>query len=106
LKQLWSSAAGNRCAEDADVAFLPVNGAITQFPNMTPRDIPADLMRDQAASAVILEARVACPIHYGAFHNPPVYVELPDVERTFLAASDRLGVVQKIVAPGNEVAIR
>ena len=65
-----------------NVAFLPINGAITQFPNMKPSGVPADLMPDQAASAAaILEARVACPMHYGAFHNPPIYVELPDVER-------------------------
>jgi L-ascorbate metabolism protein UlaG (beta-lactamase superfamily) len=89
-----------------DVAFLPINGAITQFPNMKPSGIPADLMPDQAASAAaILETRVACPIHYGAFHNPPVYVELPDVERMFLEAADRLGVVSQIIDPGNEIAI-
>ena len=90
-----------------NVAFLPINGAITQFPNMTPSGFPADLMPDQAASAAaILEARVACPMHYGAFHNPPVYVELPDVERTFLEAADRLGIVSQIIEPGNEIAIR
>jgi L-ascorbate metabolism protein UlaG (beta-lactamase superfamily) len=89
-----------------DVAFLPINGAITQFPNMKPSGIPADLMPDQAASAAaFLEARVACPIHYGAFHNPPVYVELPDVERIFLEAADRFGVVSQIIDPGNQIAI-
>ena len=66
-----------------NLAFLPINGAITQFPNMTPSGIPADLTPAQAASAAaILEAKVACPMHYGAFHSPPVYVEFPDAERT------------------------
>jgi hypothetical protein len=45
-------------------------------------------------------------MHYGAFHNPPVYVELPDVERTFLEAADRLGIVSQIIEPGNELTIR
>jgi L-ascorbate metabolism protein UlaG (beta-lactamase superfamily) len=89
-----------------NIAFLPINGATTQFPNMKPSSIPADLMPDQAASAAaILEARVACPMHYGAFHNPPVYVELPDVERNFLEAADRLGIFAQIIEPGKEIAI-
>jgi L-ascorbate metabolism protein UlaG (beta-lactamase superfamily) len=80
-----------------DVAFLPINGAITQFPNMKPSAIPADLMPAQAASAAaILEAGVACPIHYGAFHNPPVYVELPDVERMFLKQPTGLELSRKL----------
>jgi L-ascorbate metabolism protein UlaG (beta-lactamase superfamily) len=73
---------------------------------MKPSGIPADLMPDQAASAAaILEARVACPMHYGAFHNPPLYVESPDVERTFQEAADRLGIVSKIIEPGSEITI-
>jgi L-ascorbate metabolism protein UlaG (beta-lactamase superfamily) len=89
-----------------NIAFLPINGAVTQFPGMKPSGIPADLMPDQAAAAAaILGARIACPIHYRAFHNPPVYVELPNVEETFLAATDRLGIVARIVEPGSEVAI-
>jgi len=90
-----------------NIAFLPINGAITQFPNMRPSGFPADLMPDQAASAAaILEAKIACPIHYGAFHNPPFYVESPNVEQTFLAAAERLGVASQIIEPGNEVVIR
>ena len=89
-----------------NVVFLPVNGAVTQFPGMTPSGIPADLTPGQAAAAAaILGAKIACPIHYGAFHNPPVYVEVPAPVQTFLAASDRLGVVARIVEPGGEVAI-
>jgi L-ascorbate metabolism protein UlaG (beta-lactamase superfamily) len=37
-----------------DVAFLPINGAITQFPNMKPSGIPADLMPNQAAAAAAI----------------------------------------------------
>jgi L-ascorbate metabolism protein UlaG (beta-lactamase superfamily) len=89
-----------------NLAFLPINGAITQFPNMTPSGIPADLTPAQAASAAaILEARVACPMHYGAFHSPPVYVEFPDAERMFLEAAGRLGIFVQIIEPGKEIAI-
>jgi L-ascorbate metabolism protein UlaG (beta-lactamase superfamily) len=76
-----------------DIAFLPINGATTQFPRMKPSGIPADLMPNQAAAAAaILETKIACPIHYGAFHNPPFYVECTDAERIFLTAADQLGV--------------
>jgi len=94
-----------RCGPPS-IAFLPINGATTRFPNMTPSGIPADLMPDQAASAAaILEAKLACPMHYGTFHNPPVYAELPDVERTFLEATERLGIFAQIIDPGKEIAI-
>jgi L-ascorbate metabolism protein UlaG (beta-lactamase superfamily) len=90
-----------------NVAFVPINGAITQFPNMKPSGVPADLTPDQAASAAaILEARVACPIHYGAFHNPPVYFESPDVQQAFLEAAQRHGIVSQIVEPGSEIVIK
>jgi hypothetical protein len=33
------------------------------------------LTPDQAAgAAATLGTKIACPMHYGAFHNPPVYV--------------------------------
>jgi L-ascorbate metabolism protein UlaG (beta-lactamase superfamily) len=36
------------------------------------------MVPEQAASAAaILEARTLIPIHYGSFHNPPVYLETP-----------------------------
>jgi L-ascorbate metabolism protein UlaG (beta-lactamase superfamily) len=89
-----------------NIAFLPINGAVTQFPGMRPSGIPADLMPDQAAAAAaILGANIACPMHYGAFDNPPIYVEVANPVQTFLAASDRLGVVARIVEPAGEVAI-
>ena len=73
---------------------------------MKPSGIPADLMPDQAASAAaILGAELACPMHYGAFHSPPVYVEFPDAERTFLEAAGRLGILVQIIEPGKEIAI-
>jgi hypothetical protein len=42
-------------------------------------------------------------MHYGAFHSPPVYVEFPDAERTFLEAAGRLGIL--VIEPGKEIAI-
>jgi hypothetical protein len=44
-------------------------------------------------------------MHYAAFHNPPVYVGLQDVERTFLEVADRLGIFARIIEPGKKIAI-
>jgi len=89
-----------------DLTFLPVNGAITQFPRMKASGVAADLMPDQAAAAAaILETKIACPIHYGAFHNPPLYAEWPNAERIFFRAAEQLGVNARLIQPGCEVAL-
>ncbi|HET6872807.1 MAG TPA: MBL fold metallo-hydrolase [Sporolactobacillaceae bacterium] len=61
-----------------DVVCLPINGAIVQEEGLTPSGLPICMVPEQAASAAaILEARTLIPIHYGSFHNPPVYLETP-----------------------------
>src|SRR5881398_3583524 len=51
-----------------DAVFLPVNGAVCEFPHRTPSSpLPADLDPEQAAvAAELLETPVAVPIHYDA----------------------------------------
>jgi L-ascorbate metabolism protein UlaG (beta-lactamase superfamily) len=76
-----------------DFAFLPINGALVQFPGLDPSGIPSSLTPEQAAAAgKILGAAVTCPMHYGLFENPPVYVDSPDVEAAFLAAAAARGL--------------
>ena len=95
----------SRCGAP-DIAFLPINGAIVQFPGMTPSNVPADLMPSQAAMAAsILGPGISCPIHYGAFHNPPIYVEQPNAELAFLATAEQMQVAVKIVDAGCEVEL-
>jgi hypothetical protein len=73
---------------------------------MTLRDISAELMLDQA-HPLLRSPKPESRVRFTTRRfTTSVYVELPDVEETFLAAADRLGVVLKIVTPGNEVAIR
>ena len=44
-----------------DVAFLPINGAVTRFPNMQPSEIPACLTPAQTVAAgSILGAKQVC----------------------------------------------
>jgi L-ascorbate metabolism protein UlaG (beta-lactamase superfamily) len=84
-----------------DLAFLPINGALVQFPGLDPSGIPSSLTPEQAAAAgKLLGAAVTCPMHYGLFENPPVYVDSPDVEAAFLAASAARGLQVWLAKPG------
>jgi hypothetical protein len=44
-------------------------------------------------------------MHYGAFHNPPLYAEWPNAERIFFEATEQLGVNARLIQPGCEVAL-
>jgi L-ascorbate metabolism protein UlaG (beta-lactamase superfamily) len=75
------------------VAFLPINGVMVRLEGFTPARVPATLTPEQAIeAAVVLGASSACAIHFGLFHNPPTYVEQPDVEQRFRRAADERGV--------------
>lgn len=84
-----------------DAALLPINGPLTAFPTITPSGVPAALTPEQAATAAcLLNAAVAIPIHYDAFHNPPVYVQQPEALRRFEREAGRRGVPTRVLAPG------
>ena len=84
-----------------DLAFLPINGALVQFPGLDPSGIAASLTPQQAAAAAnFLGAAVTCPIHYNLFNNPPVYVDSPGVEAAFLAETAKRGLQVWLAHPG------
>ncbi|MCB0875270.1 MAG: MBL fold metallo-hydrolase [Solirubrobacterales bacterium] len=58
-----------------DAAFVPINGAILDFPHRRPASpIPGVMDPAQAAEAVrLLGARVAVPMHYGGYEGGPWY---------------------------------
>lgn len=60
-----------------DVAFLPVNGPVVDFPLLQPSSpLEAVMTPEEAAVAAhILQAKSVVPIHYGSLHKPPMYVE-------------------------------
>ena len=61
-----------------DWAFLPISGAITVYPGLEPSGLPATLTPKQPAWRLAHAAKF-CPIHYGTFNNPPVYMEQADM---------------------------
>lgn len=70
-----------------DLAFLPVNGPVVDFPLLQPSSpLEAVMTPEQAVVAAnILRAKKLVPIHYGSLHRPPIYIEatevLPRLER-------------------------
>ncbi len=89
-----------------DLAFLPINGPVCEFPHrQPPSPLPAALDPRQAAVAAhLLGARGAVPMHYGAIHNPPVYAQVDDPAAGFVREAEGLGVQVQVVAPGDAVA--
>jgi L-ascorbate metabolism protein UlaG (beta-lactamase superfamily) len=82
-----------------DAAFLPINGA--RFGWRKPvSDVPAVMTPEQAvAAAVVLNARLIVPIHYGVV-GADAYQEVPDPAAALLAAARRRQVAVEIVRPG------
>ena len=90
---------------DLDYAFLPVNGPLVDLPHRRPGSTRPAVMgpAEAAAAAHILQPGEAIPIHYDTIHNPPVYEQTPDPADAFLAAARELGVMARVVEPGELV---
>ena len=85
-----------------DHAFLPINGATVDFPFLQPpRDQAAVMLPEEAARAArMLGARAVTPIHYGALHRPPAYVETADPLGRLHVAGQALGLTIEVHEPG------
>jgi len=91
-----------------DVAFLPVNGAVINFPWTQPpaSAAPAVLTPEQAVDAsAALEAGLLVPIHYGDMHHDDFYRAHPDPEAAVLSAAAERGVEVALVTPGEAVEL-
>lgn len=82
-----------------NVAFLPINAPIVDFPPLRPMSsIEAVMTPEQAAVAAnILKAGFVVPIHYDAMHKPPIYIETANpIERLTASLRDlNLGIMVK-----------
>jgi L-ascorbate metabolism protein UlaG (beta-lactamase superfamily) len=98
----WYQVARRYAAFDA--AFFPINGVIARLSGFTPTDVPATLTPEQAIeAAVVLQARRACPIHHGLFHNPPRYLEQDHALARFRASAQRRSVGMAALHDGESV---
>jgi L-ascorbate metabolism protein UlaG (beta-lactamase superfamily) len=87
-----------------DVAMLPVNGVVAEFPGIEPSHLPATLTPEQAVIAArLLKAAFLCPMHYRQFNNPPVYAEQGDIETRLRRSASAEGVEVRFVRDGEPV---
>ncbi len=86
-----------------DVAFLPINGPVVEFPFLQPPSpLEAVMTPEQAAIAAhILQARLVVPIHYGSLHKPPMYIETPHPAERLRDKLSSLGVRLMLQEPGD-----
>jgi L-ascorbate metabolism protein UlaG (beta-lactamase superfamily) len=73
-----------------DLTFLPVNGVVGQVPGVIPfSDMHGTMTPDQAVTATrILGSKTLVPMHYALFHNPPAYIQFPDLENELTKAGE------------------
>ena len=92
-------------SDPIDVAFLPINGAVCDFPHRQPRSpFPAAMDPRQAAvAAQILGAERVVPMHYDDVHIPPFYVQVDDPSGAFAHAGADLGLKVETLEPGEEL---
>jgi L-ascorbate metabolism protein UlaG (beta-lactamase superfamily) len=74
-----------RRAGPFDVVFVPINGAVVDFPHQQPASpLPAALDPEQAALAgELLGAETVVPMHYGGFAMEPHYRPIADARERF-----------------------
>ncbi|WCB96323.1 hypothetical protein DSM104299_05080 [Baekduia alba] len=90
-----------------DVAFLPINGAVGDFPHRQPASgLSGAMTPEQAvAAAAAMGARRIVPIHYGLFDHPPRYRAIAGAEERLLDAARERDVVVALPALGEQLAI-
>jgi len=89
-----------------DAVFLPVNGAVCNFPHrQPPSPYPVVLTPEKAAvAAAMLGAELAVPIHYNGIDEPGLYEPVDDAAERFAAAAAEQGVETKVLVPGEELS--
>jgi L-ascorbate metabolism protein UlaG (beta-lactamase superfamily) len=89
-----------------DAALLPINGAVVYEPGVINSKQPICMTPEQAVSAArVLRAELLIPIHYGSFHNPPIYFEIDDVESRLHSFAKQENIKAQLLHPLEKVKI-
>ncbi|MBK5231637.1 MAG: MBL fold metallo-hydrolase [Thermoleophilia bacterium] len=88
-----------------DAVFLPVNGAICNFPHrQPPSPFPASLTPEGAAvAASILGTSLAVPIHFDGIHVEGLYEQGEDPGPSFVTAAAEREIDATILEPGQPI---
>lgn len=89
-----------------DAAFLPINGAVVYEPGKIHSKQPICMTPEQTVSAArVLEARQLIPIHYGSFHNPPIYNETSNTEQRLITTAMEENINVHLLKPMEKLVI-
>ncbi len=85
-----------------DVAFLPINGPVVEFPLLQPPSPLEAVMgpKEAAVAAQILKAKSVVPIHYRSLHKPPIYTETSNATQRLSDKLSSLGIRAMLIEPG------
>jgi L-ascorbate metabolism protein UlaG (beta-lactamase superfamily) len=80
-----------RFAGPFDAVFVPINGAVVNFPwRQPPSSLPAVMTAEESVLAArLLGAGAVVPMHYGGFDLEPFYRSASDALPRFVAAAER-----------------
>lgn len=90
-----------------DIALLPINGPVVDFPNRRPPS-PAPVAmtpEDAALAGELLQARRVVPIHYDGYAVDPFYRPVADAQQRLRAAAAGRPYEVAILAPGESLAV-
>jgi L-ascorbate metabolism protein UlaG (beta-lactamase superfamily) len=101
----WWSAA--EAAGPFDAAFVPINGAVLDFPWRQPASTRPGVMTPEEAveAARALGAAQAVPFHHGGFDLDPFYRSIPDALERFLSAAEGAGVETVVLPLGGSLEL-
>lgn len=101
----WWRAA--RSAGPFDAAFLPINGAVVDFPWRQPASpLPAVMTPEQAVHAArALRTSTVVPMHFGGYDFEPYYRSIPDALARFQAAARAAEVAVTVLDAGERLEL-
>jgi L-ascorbate metabolism protein UlaG (beta-lactamase superfamily) len=107
---LWHGSWWDIAAEHGpiDIAFLPANGAVLNYPQWQPPvDVPASMTPEQAVEAAsALAARQLVPIHYNrTFEHPHFYRPARDARERIAAHAASRNVDVLFLDPGDWIEV-
>ncbi len=90
-----------------DLVFVPINGAVIDFPHLQPPSVLAAAMEPEQAALAgdLLGARTVVPMHYDGYGIDPWYRPIDDAAGRFRAAAAGRSYAARVLNPGETVEL-
>jgi L-ascorbate metabolism protein UlaG (beta-lactamase superfamily) len=90
-----------------DVVFVPINGAVVDFPHLQPPSTVAAAMEPEQAAlaAELLGTGTVVPMHFDGFEIEPWYRPVSDAAGRFLSAAAGRAYEARVLEPGESFEV-